>query len=57
MRSLAAKSSERSAMNGSMTDSSRPAAARSKARTCVRNIPGLSSDIRIARHPSAGFSS
>ena len=36
---------------------SRPAAALSRARICARSRPGRSSPMRIARQPSAGFSS
>ena len=42
---------------GSISFSSRPPAAFSSARTCVRSRPGRSSVRRIARQPSAGFSS
>ena len=42
---------------GIMIRSSRPAAARRSARTCMRNSAGRSSDMRIARQPMAGFSS
>jgi len=42
---------------GIMTRNSRPAAARSIARICMRNSAGRSSDMRTARHPMAGFSS
>ena len=42
---------------GSSSRSSWPAVALSSARTWVRSRPGRSSDSRMARQPSAGFSS
>ena len=42
---------------GSITRSSRPPAAFNSARICVRSRPGRSSVSRMARQPSAGFSS
>ena len=42
---------------GNMILSSRPAAAFSRARSCARSRPGRSRPMRIARQPSAGFSS
>ncbi len=45
------------AIIGNMMRISRPAPARSMARSCIRSNPGRSSPILIARQPSAGFSS
>ncbi|MCY1303213.1 hypothetical protein D9M70_529090 [compost metagenome] len=56
-RSRAILSSETSVTIGSISLSSAPAAARSIARSWVRSRPGRSSESRIARQPSAGFSS
>ncbi|MNT13778.1 hypothetical protein D3C72_1487590 [compost metagenome] len=56
-RSRAARISDTSVTIGSIMRNSAPEAARSSARICVRIRPGRSSDRRIARQPSAGFSS
>ncbi|MND40226.1 hypothetical protein D3C80_309600 [compost metagenome] len=56
-RSRTARISETSVTIGIIIRSSAPAEAFRSARSWVRNRPGRSSASRIARHPSAGFSS
>ena len=53
----AARYSSACATKGNMIVNGRPAAARIRACSCIRMMPGLSSPTRIARQPSAGFGS
>ena len=56
-RPLASSNSSTAAIIGNISLSSRPPAARSSARIWLRSRPGRSRPRRIARQPSAGFSS